>query len=75
MKKITIALLFIGSWIINISSNSTLTSDSLHRYGVDSHIMKTREFKKARYFSKLTTEIKNKKHKQRIRKCAGCFSN
>jgi len=73
MKKIiTITLLFISSLVTNIRSNNTLISDSLRRYGVDSHIMKTRGFKKARHFNKPTAKIKNKKHEKRMR---GCISS
>ena len=64
-KMIIIALLFISSWITNIWSNNTLTSDSLRRYGIDSHIMKSSGFKKTRYFNKLSAKIKNKKDKKK----------
>jgi len=71
MKKI-IALLFISSWVINTWSNNRSISDSLRRYGIDSHIMKTYEFKKAHYSGKHT---KNNKPKKKLRRCVSCFSN
>ena len=67
MKSMIITLLLVSSWITNVWLNNTLTSDTLRRYGIDSHIMKTSGFKKARRFNRATTKTKNKKHKKQIR--------
>lgn len=64
MKKIIIILLFASNWIITLRPNNTLISDTLRRYGIDSHIMKTREFKEARRFNKPKIEIKNRKQRK-----------
>ncbi len=65
MKKIIIILLFASNWIITLRPNNTLISDTLHRYGINSHIMKTREFKEARRFNKPKAKIKNSKQRKR----------
>ena len=65
MKKIIIILLLVSNWIIVLRANNTLISDTLRRYGIDSHIMKTREFKEARRFNRPKAKIKNKKHQKR----------
>ena len=64
MKKIIIILLFASNWIVTLRPSNTLISDTLRRYGVDSHIMKTREFKKAGRFNKPKDKTKNIKQKK-----------
>jgi len=62
MKKTIIIFLFASSWIITLRPNNTLISDTLRRYGIDSHIMKTREFKKPRRFNKSRIESRMRKN-------------
>jgi len=64
MKKIIIILLFVSNWIITLRPNNTLISDTLRRYGIDSHIMKTREFKEARRFNRSKNKIKNRRQRK-----------
>ncbi|MGB8367079.1 MAG: hypothetical protein WCD44_01860 [Candidatus Babeliales bacterium] len=63
MKKIFILLFLASNWFTSLWSNNTLISGTLRRYGINSNIMKTREFKKPRRFSK--TRIKQKNIKQK----------
>ncbi len=64
MKKIIIILLFASNWIITLRPSNTFISDTLRRYGIDSHIIKTREFKKRRS-NKQKIELKKRKQRKR----------
>ncbi len=59
MKKIVITLFIILNYL-TLQANNTLISDTLRRYGIDSHIMKTREFKKPRKCKKQKIKLKKK---------------